>query len=68
MPAKKKAQAPKKLTKDEIESIVGEYFGIHPKYFIYEGAQIIKVNIYAAQHAGVNFAGLKPALELGKII
>jgi len=71
MPAKKqapKAPVKKTLTKDEIESVVEQYLGIHPKYLIFEGGQIIKVNLHQAAHQGVNFPGFKPAIEQGKII
>ena len=49
-----------KLTNAQIEDIVADYLGVHPKYLLYEGAKI-KVDSWSYEHDGLRFNGWKSA-------
>ena len=48
-----------RLTDQEKEDIVAEYLGVHPRYFIYEGAKIT-INNWQFEHDGNRFNGWAP--------
>lgn len=50
------AVKPAPLTKEQIEQIVADYISVHPKYFVYEGAQI-KIDLYKMSMDGINWTG-----------
>lgn len=56
----KKIFDPKDLTKEQLESCVEEYLGVHPRYFLYEGLQV-KLNFGLFNYEKNVFNGWKPA-------
>jgi len=50
---------PENLTKEQQEAVVEFYLGCHPKYFVYEGVQSIKVDVYKMVMDGYEFSNLK---------
>lgn len=70
--AEKKAKAasvegaakPKKveLSDAEIEALIEDYLGVHPKYFVYEGLAI-KVDIWNMEYDKKHFNGWKKQYE-----
>ena len=53
---------PENLSKQEQESVVEYFLGAHPKYFVYEGVQNIKVDVYRMTMDGYPFTGFKESL------
>ena len=64
MPAKK--FDPKSLSVEQQESVIEEYLGIHPRYFVYRGITI-EVDIYSNRRNGNSFNGFLPDLEKRKV-
>lgn len=54
------AAKPAPLTKEQKEAFVEEIVGVHPKYFVYEGAQI-KIDLYKMSMDGINWTGFNVA-------
>jgi len=50
---------PENLTKEQQEAVVEFYLGCHPKYFIYEGVQVVKVDLYKMVMDGYEFSNFK---------
>ncbi len=53
---------PASLTKEEQESVIELYLGIHPKYFLYVGTAI-HIDVYNAHLEKKPFNGFRPHMK-----